>query len=82
MADVVVVGGGIVGAATAAHLAAAGARVELFEAGPSVATGASGRNAGDQGVAQISDDVRAGRDRHRAVRVVVRQVQPAVVTVV
>jgi D-amino-acid dehydrogenase len=69
MPDVVVVGGGIVGTATAAHLAAAGARVELFEAGPSVATGASGRNAGE--ICHPPDPVlaslfRESLDRYRA----------------
>jgi D-amino-acid dehydrogenase len=58
MPDVVVVGGGIVGVATAAQLAAAGARVELFEAGPTVATGASGRNAGE--ICHPPDPVLAG----------------------
>jgi glycine/D-amino acid oxidase-like deaminating enzyme len=44
-ADVVVVGGGIVGAAAAAFLAEAGAGVTLFEA-TAIAAGASGRNSG------------------------------------
>lgn len=43
--DVAVVGGGIVGAATAAYLADAGARVTLYERG-GIAAGASGRNSG------------------------------------
>jgi len=43
--DVAVVGGGIVGTATAAFLAEAGARVALFEA-TEIAAGASGRNSG------------------------------------
>lgn len=43
--DVVVVGAGLVGCATAAFLAQRGARVAVFDAGP-VAAGASGRNAG------------------------------------
>jgi len=45
--DVAVIGGGIVGTATAAALSAAGARVVLYEAGPAVAAAASGRNAGE-----------------------------------
>ncbi len=45
--DVAIVGGGIIGTAAAVELAAAGLRVTLFEAGPTVATGASGRNAGE-----------------------------------
>jgi D-amino-acid dehydrogenase len=45
MPDVVVVGGGIVGCATAAFLAAAGARVSLYER-TEVAAAASGRNSG------------------------------------
>lgn len=44
--DVAIVGGGIIGASAAAHLAAAGARVALFEQGADVAAAASGRNAG------------------------------------
>jgi len=44
-ADVVVIGGGIVGAATAAHLASAGRRVTLIEA-TAIGAGASGRNSG------------------------------------
>lgn len=43
--DVVVVGGGIAGASSAVHLAAAGRRVVLVERAP-VAAGASGRNSG------------------------------------
>jgi glycine/D-amino acid oxidase-like deaminating enzyme len=43
--DVVVIGGGIVGVACAAHLAAAGRRVRLFEI-EAIAAGASGRNSG------------------------------------
>ena len=43
--DVAIVGGGIVGAATAAFLAAAGARVTLYER-TEIAAGASGRNSG------------------------------------
>ena len=43
--DVIVVGGGIVGCATAAFLAAGGARVALVEKAE-VASGASGRNSG------------------------------------
>jgi glycine/D-amino acid oxidase-like deaminating enzyme len=45
IADVAVVGGGIVGCATAAFLAAAGARVTLYERAE-VGAGASGRNSG------------------------------------
>jgi glycine/D-amino acid oxidase-like deaminating enzyme len=44
-ADVAIVGGGIVGTATAAFLAAAGARVSLYER-TDIAAGASGRNSG------------------------------------
>jgi glycine/D-amino acid oxidase-like deaminating enzyme len=44
-ADVAIVGGGIVGTATAAFLAAAGARVSLYER-TEIAAGASGRNSG------------------------------------
>ena len=44
-ADVAIVGGGIVGSATAAFLAAAGARVTLYER-TEIAAGASGRNSG------------------------------------
>ena len=44
-ADVAIVGGGIVGTATAAFLAAAGARVTLYER-TEIAAGASGRNSG------------------------------------
>jgi glycine/D-amino acid oxidase-like deaminating enzyme len=44
-ADVAIVGGGIVGTATAAILAAAGARVTLYER-TGIAAGASGRNSG------------------------------------
>lgn len=44
-ADVVVVGGGIVGVAAAAHLAATGRRVTLVES-TAIAAGASGRNSG------------------------------------
>ena len=44
-ADVVVIGGGIVGAATAAHLASAGRHVTLIEA-TAIGAGASGRNSG------------------------------------
>ena len=47
MLDVAVIGGGIVGTAAAATLAAAGARVTLYETGPAVAAAASGRNAGE-----------------------------------
>jgi glycine oxidase len=43
--DVAVVGGGIVGLATAAHLAEAGASVVLYE-GEALGAGASGRNSG------------------------------------
>jgi glycine/D-amino acid oxidase-like deaminating enzyme len=43
--DVIVVGAGIVGCATAAYLAGRGVRVTVFDAGP-VGAGASGRNAG------------------------------------
>ena len=46
-ADVAVIGGGIIGTATAAMLAAAGVRVTLYERAPDVAAGASGRNAGE-----------------------------------
>ncbi len=45
MTDVVVIGGGIVGCAVAAHLAAAGRRVTLVER-TAIAAGASGRNSG------------------------------------
>jgi glycine/D-amino acid oxidase-like deaminating enzyme len=55
--DVAVVGGGIVGTATAAFLAEAGARVTLFEA-TEIAAGASGRNSGV--VQQPFDEVLAG----------------------
>src|SRR5262245_11321421 len=53
--DVLVVGGGIIGLATAYYLADRGARVQVLEAG-SIASGASGANAGgiwpnDQGPA-------------------------------
>ncbi|MGK2851630.1 MAG: NAD(P)/FAD-dependent oxidoreductase [Candidatus Limnocylindrales bacterium] len=44
-ADVVVIGGGIAGVSSAAHLAAAGRRVVLVER-TTVAAGASGRNSG------------------------------------
>ena len=44
-ADVVVIGGGIAGVSSAAHLAAAGRRVVLLERA-TVAAGASGRNSG------------------------------------
>jgi D-hydroxyproline dehydrogenase subunit beta len=43
--DVAIIGGGIVGAATAAFLAGAGARVRLYEAS-AIAAAASGRNSG------------------------------------
>ena len=43
--DVAIIGGGIVGTATAAFLAAAGARVALYERA-GIAAGASGRNSG------------------------------------
>ena len=43
--DVVVIGGGIVGVSTAAHLAASGRRVVLLERSE-IAAGASGRNSG------------------------------------
>src|SRR5688572_21522908 len=43
--DVVVIGGGIVGVSSAAHLAAAGRRVVLLERSE-IAAGASGRNSG------------------------------------
>ncbi len=43
--DVIVIGGGIVGVSTAAHLAAAGRRVVLLERSE-IAAGASGRNSG------------------------------------
>ncbi len=43
--DVIVIGGGIVGVSTAAHLAAAGRRVVLLERS-GIAAGASGRNSG------------------------------------
>ena len=55
--DVAVVGGGIVGAATAAFLAARGARVTLFER-TELGAGASGRNSGI--VQQPFDAVLAG----------------------
>ena len=55
--DVAVVGGGIVGTASAAFLAAAGARVMLFEQ-TALAAGASGRNSGV--VQQPFDAVLAG----------------------
>jgi len=45
--DVAIIGGGIVGTAAAAALAAAGMRVTLYESGDVVASGASGRNAGE-----------------------------------
>jgi glycine/D-amino acid oxidase-like deaminating enzyme len=45
LADVAIVGGGIMGCATAAFLAEAGVRVELFEQG-TLAGAASGRNSG------------------------------------
>ena len=43
--DVAIVGGGIIGAASAAFLAAAGARVTLYERSE-IAAAASGRNSG------------------------------------
>jgi len=55
--DVAVVGGGIVGCASAAFLAAAGARVVLFEQ-TGIAAGASGRNSGV--VQHPFDDVLVG----------------------
>ncbi|MDP9482972.1 MAG: FAD-binding oxidoreductase, partial [Chloroflexota bacterium] len=58
-ADVVVVGGGIVGTSAAAYLAGEGARVSLIEA-REIAAGASGRNSG---VVQHPFDV-ALRDLH------------------
>ena len=54
-ADVIVVGGGLAGTATAYNLSRAGLRVVLFERG-NIATGASGRNGGQ--VIQLD-----GRDR-------------------
>ena len=45
MPDVIVIGGGIVGVAAAAHLAEAGRRVTLMER-TEIASGASGRNSG------------------------------------
>lgn len=45
--DVAIIGGGIIGTAAAATLAAAGLRVTLYERGDAVAHGASGRNAGE-----------------------------------
>ena len=54
-ADVIVVGGGLAGTATAYNLCKAGQRVALFERG-NLATGASGRNGGQ--VIQLD-----GRDR-------------------
>lgn len=45
-ADVIVVGGGAVGIATALELARAGAKVTVLEAGPEVGSGCSGGNAG------------------------------------
>ncbi|HEX3429232.1 MAG TPA: FAD-dependent oxidoreductase, partial [Candidatus Limnocylindrales bacterium] len=43
--DVAVIGGGIIGTAAASFLAAAGARVRLYER-TAIAAGASGRNSG------------------------------------
>ncbi len=68
--DVAIVGGGIVGASTAYHLARRepGARIVLLDAG-AVASGASGRNAGFllQGAAPdpVSDHARYGAERAR-----------------
>ena len=45
LADVAIIGGGLTGLSCALHLAQAGARVALLEAGP-IAWGASGRNGG------------------------------------
>ncbi len=67
-ADVVVVGGGIVGAAAAAFLAEAGAAVTLVEAS-AIAAGASGRNSG---VVQHPFD-RALRDLYRATMAAYRE---------
>ena len=55
--DIAVVGGGIVGTATAAFLAAAGARVTLYER-TALAAGASGRNSGV--IQQPHDPILAG----------------------
>ena len=60
--DVAIIGGGIIGTAIAAELAARGATVTLYEAGASVASAASGRNAGlvmepsDPVVARLFDE--------------------------
>jgi len=67
-ADVVVVGGGIVGCSAAAFLAGAGARVTLVEVGE-VASGASGRNSG---VVQHPFDP-ALRDIHQATMAAYRE---------
>ena len=56
-ADVAIIGGGIVGTATAAFLARAGARVTLYER-TAIAAGASGRNSGV--IQQPHDPVLAG----------------------
>ena len=66
-ADVVVVGGGVVGASAAYHLAAAGAgRVLLLERDDAVGTGSTGRCAGGFRHQFSSADQRAAVTRERA----------------